>query len=738
MLFCSKFNVRIVSAIVWGQVGVFSGLCDTTGWQVEDAAARLKLPEYRVIPAAEPHELTPSLGAQREGDDRNWPVSHGDMGLRRYSGLKQINRSNVADLEVSWIYHSNDGEGNRQGEGSRRGWRGIQTNPVIVDGIMYAPTAGRAIVALDARNGKELWRFQLEAVESPGLSDAPARRGLVFWNGANRWQPRIVFTCGEWLYALYAESGLPVKNFGEEGRVPLPTSGTPTGGIWRDNYIVPGHKGDVYSFSLIDGSLNWRFHTIPTGEEFGADTWKGADKKGANPWAGLALDVERGIAYVSVGAPHPNFYGSQRVGDNLYGNCVVALDAATGERLWHFQNVRHDTWDLDNPAPPNLVTIRREGRLIDAVACVTKTGTTLLLDRVSGKPIFPFRLRRAPTSTLPGEVTAPYQPDPILPEPFAKTVFTRDDITNISPEATAFIETELAGANYGTWYSPHEAGKRTVSFGVLGGAEWPGGSFDAETGRLYFAANHLAFKMTILHNDEPPPAVPATAGELTYQQFCMPCHGPDRQGVGMAPALQGLRHSLDDAAVKEILRQGRNTMPPMPLSEEQTQALLDFLMIRDRGPDASSQKPDAPSYAVSGWGRLLDQEGYPGNRPPWGTLNSLNLNTGKLEWSVPLGEYDQLKERGIPKTGTINIAGPMVTAGGVVFCAGTADEKIRAFDKDTGEELWSAKLPFGGYAPPASYEIDGKQYIVIAAAGGGMVRTKVGDAWVAFALPEAN
>lgn len=696
--------------------------------QVEDAEARARLPWWQVIPAASENELTRAENEPDPSAFRSWTVSHGDAGARRYSALDQINRGNVERLRVEWIYRSG---------GNPTRWRGLQCNPIVVKGVLYAPTVDQDMVALDAARGTELWRFSPDKPQRIGLDDAPARRGLVFWPGNEAHGARLLFAFGTWVYALDPETGRRVAEFGEQGRAPLPTGGTAVGVIWEETYIVPGLHGDIFSYDIRDGTLRWRFHTLPEAHEWGADTWKGTEKGGANCWGGVVLDQPRGIVYAAIGAPHPNFVGVDRLGDNLYSNCVVALDARTGKRLWHFQNIRHDLWDLDNPAPPNLVTLTRDGRRIDAVACVTKTGTTLLLDRLSGKPLFPFRLRRAPVSSLPGEVTSAYQPDPELPEPFASPEFKWEDITRRSPAAREAVLKQVRGARYG-WYMPHAEGQPTLFRSTRGGAEWTGACVDVPTGRLYVSSNHLLSVATVFRSDERErdPALPPSEGEKVYQMWCSNCHGPRRQGVAMVPSLVGLRHRMTDDEVSALLKSGRGAMPPFPqLDRVQAGALIDFLMRRDQLPSQVSSGSPASRYMEVGYTFINDHEGYPGCEPPWGTLNCIDLNTGRLVWRVPLGEYDELSRQGFPKTGTENFGGPTVTAGGLVFCAGTKDEKIRAFDKDTGEELWSAKLPFGGYAPATIYEVEGRQFVVIAATGGGKPGTPVGDAWVAFALP---
>ncbi|MDB6173283.1 MAG: pyrrolo-quinoline quinone [Chthoniobacteraceae bacterium] len=687
----------------------------------ENPVVRAQMPEFLEIPAAAVEELTAANGAAGRGNARDWPRSLGDATSARYSALKGINRENVKGLELAWTYHSGDGSGN------------IQCNPVIVDGVMFAPTAGARIVAVNAATGQELWGFKPEK-KANRLEDAPARRGLIYWSGNGETSPRIFFTAGNWIYALNPKKGEPIESFGMGGRVELPTGGTVAGAVWKTTLVVPGFNGDVFAFNVGTGKLQWRFRTIPQGAEFGAETWQ-RPGQGANCWGGMALDESRGIAYVSTGSPKPNFDGSGHPGENLFANCLIALNVATGERLWHFQEIRHDIWDLDVPAPPNLVSVMHEGRRVDAVAQVTKIGNTLLLDRVTGKPLFPFRLHRAPVSRLTGEITWPYQPDVQLPEPFARQVFSRADITDRTPEARAFIEQLLSRANMG-WFEPFEESKPTAFYGLHGGAEWTGSAFDPASGRLYVTANELPWIITVFRDDDAPAARPATAGEQLYQQTCAACHGADLVGVGVAPPLRGLRHRMNDEQVREIWKKGRNLMPPAPpMSEDQQKALLDFLFVRDRvQPPTDLNAP--PRYSFGGYRKVLDHEEYPGSKPPWGTLNCLDLNSGKLLWKVPLGEYQALTRAGVAKTGTENFGGAMVTAGGLVFCSGTRDNKIRAFDSATGAELWSAPLPLHGTTAAATYEVDGRQFVVIPATGGGKLGGPTGDAYVAFALPK--
>jgi quinoprotein glucose dehydrogenase len=695
---------------------------------VEDAAAREKLPLYFTIPAAKPEELTPANGYPKHDTFLTWHRSHGDNSGARYSALDQINRQNVTNLQVAWIYHSGDGSNN------------LQCNPIIVHDVMIVPTPGKFIVGVDAENGRELWRFKPEG--------HPAFRGLIYWPGSFFAGERVLFCAGQYLYGLDPKNGQLIKSFGVDGRTLLPGRaedefGAATAGpaIFDRTIVVPGFEKDVWGFDVVSGKQRWTFHTVPPAGEFGYDTWDRTESYGANCWSGMALDEVRGIAYISTASAKPNFIGVWHRGDNLFADCLIALDARTGKRLWHFQETPHDIWDRDVSAPPNLATITRAGKRVDVVAVTTKNGDTLLLDRVTGKPIFPFRMRRAPTSDLPGEVTAPYQPDVELPERFAKMEFTAADLTDRTPEAAEFAANSFKSATTG-FFRPASLGHPNLYFGMDGGAEWSGACIDPETGRLYVSANHVGWLISVFRDDDPPdnPSAPKTHGRMVYEVSCAPCHGPNLLGIGVAPPLRGLRFRLSDNDIIQQVRTGKNGMPAFPkLSDTELKALLDYLMIRDRSSPPPTAKSERPHYSFTGYPRFLDNESYPANKPPWGTLNCIDLNTGKLEWKVPLGEYPQLAAQGVPKTGTENYGGAIVTAGGLLFCSGTRDGKIHAFDKGTGAELWSGKLPWVGSAPPATYQLNGRQYVVIASTGNKLGKaSEYGDAYVAFALPRPD
>ena len=695
-------------------------------WAVEDANERLKLPLYKMIASAKPGELTPANGCPKPETFLTWHRSHGDNGGMRYSALDQINCRNVTNLQQAWIYHSRDGSNN------------LQCNPIIVGEIMIAPTPGKFIVGINGENGKELWRFKPEG--------RPAFRGLIYWPGSDRAKERVLFCAGKYLYALNPGNGEIIASFGENGHTLLPGRvqggfGAATAGpaIFKEIIVVPGFEKDVWGFDVITGKHLWTFHTVPHPGEFGYDTWDRTEDYGANCWTGMALDEVRGIAYISTGGPKPNFIGVGHLGDNLFANCLIALDAQTGKRLWHFQEIPHDLWDRDISAPPNLATITRDGKRVDVVVVTTKNADTLLLDRVTGKPIFPYRMRRAPTSDLPGEVTAPYQPDLELPERFGKMEFTAADLTDRTPEAAEFAAARFKSVTTG-FFRPASLGHPNLYWGMDGGAEWSGACIDPGTGRLYVSANHLGWMISVFRDDDPPDesSGPKSHGRLVYETACAQCHGLDKLGIGVAPPLRGLRFRLSDAEIMRQVRTGTNGMTAFPtMSEADLKAVTDYLLLRDRTSPPPDIKPERPRYSFTGYPRFLDNDGYPASKPPWGTLNCLDLNTGKLIWQVPLGEYPELAAQGVAKTGTENYGGAIATAGGLLFCSGTRDAKIRAFDKETGAELWSGNLPWVGSAPPATYSIRGRQFVVTASTGNKLgQQSEYGDAYVAFALPQ--
>lgn len=702
----------------------------TSGCDRPDAAAeprdgdRAKHPEFIEIPAARLSELT--LAGTDEPTPPTWLRSGGGDANARYSPAAQIDTGNVHRLAVAWTYRSRDGAGN------------VQANPAIADGVIYAPTAGKHIVAIDGATGRERWRYAPYG-DAARMGYGPATRGLTFVPARAGTDARLYFMADGYLVAIDARSGRPVEQFGENGRAAsIKGAGTSsflgaTAPVVLGDIVVAANQNFLQGFDAETGRRRWAFDTLTYPVE------NPEADNGGNIWGGIALDGKRGIVFAAVGDPHPNFIGIDRRGDNRHSNSVIAVDARTGRLRWAFQAIRHDIWDLDISAPPNLVTITREGRRIDAVAQVTKQGVTLLLDRMSGKPIFPYRMRRAPASTLAGEVTALYQPAPELPQPFTRQTFTRGDLTDIDPAAARDALAVFRQASHG-FFVPHEVDKPTLFYGVHGGAEWPGAAFDPATGWLFVTANQIAHKIT-LRKIAPVAARydPAriAAGAALFRANCAACHGAARQGQGTAPPLTGLAGRMQADALRAIILSGRGGMPPFALPRHELDAIEAYLLgdTASGPPRQSDSVQSANGYTFDGFTKFLDAKGYPATKPPWGTLTAIDLNSGRIAWQVPLGEHPELTRRGIRKTGTENFGGATVTAGGLVFAAGTRDRMIRAFDKRTGRELWRHALPFGGFAPPAVYMAGGRQYVVVAAAGGGKLGGEKGDAYVAFALP---
>lgn len=708
---------------------------DPANLTVEDANARLSLPLYMTIPAENPGALTRANGYPKKETFTSWYRSHGDMGSSRYSLLDQINTSNVKDLKLAWIYHSKDATPERK-------YTPVQANPVVANGVIYIPTPGHSIVAINAKTGEEIWRFQ-----SP--EKFPAKRGLIWWQGTEKISPRIYFAAGYLLVALDAKTGKLVREFGNNGTVKSFRSSVAPA-IAKGRIVIGTFKPSIEAFDVVTGATSWTFDILQN--DTSIFDVRPNELTGGNPWGGLATDEERGVVYISTGNPQPTFVGVTRPGDNKNANSVVALDIRSGKKLWSFQEVRHDLWDLDIPASPLLTTISHNGERIDVVATVTKIGNTLLLDRLTGKPIFPFRLKRAATSNIPGEITSPYQPAIELPVPLANQEFSLKDVTNIGEANREFVLAKLRDAKLGLFVPP-EIGKRLVFFGSGGGGEWPGATVDQQTGVLYVSSNNMPWEVTLDNvgvADES--ALPVTEGRKLFLDNCSSCHGVNREGSA-GPRLVRVGLRLDAKELKSVVTNGRRAMPGFSsLPDEQVDSLIGYLLERDKFIEtAGSAKPNQHgAVRFENFQTFTDQEGYPASKPPWGLLNALDLNTGHIIWQVPLGEHDALTKRGVPITGTENYGGAIVTAGGLVFVGGTQDLKFRAFDKSNGKELWSYSLPFGGFAPPATYEADGRQYVIIPAVGGRFLAVGdtpelrqlpadefhlPGDALVAFSLP---
>jgi glucose dehydrogenase len=768
----------------------------------------------------------------------DWPVYNGGLDGDHYSPLTQITPQNVQHLQKAWTYDTAQ-------QGS------IQTNPVIVGRTLYGYTPRDEVIALDAATGKLKWKF-----DSGIVAGQPAR-GVAYWNDGQH--GRIYAGVMNFLYCLDAETGNLINSFGESGHVDLrkglvipgakgdfsalSIALTTPGVIFKDLIIVGGRNpeakpsppGYIQAIDLRTGEVRWTFHTIPVPGEPGYETWpKDAykDAGAANNWCGMALDSEHGIVYVPTGSAVMDFYGGDRLGNDLYANSLLALDANTGKRIWHFQGVHHDIWDRDFPSPPALFTVERDGRRIDAIAQTTKQGYLYLFNRANGEPLFPIHEHPYPKSDVPGEVTAPTQPKPDLPEPYARQALNEGILTTRTPEAHDWAVKAFRSFRNGGQFYPFAVGQQTVLFpGFDGGAEWGGPAIDPvhnviyinETEMVWTGAiapsrahspgealyqsqcamchgvdragspptfpslvnvtnrlpnekvvstiqhgagrmpsfpniqgEHLESLLTYLRATgaaAPPrelqsapaaqhPQAPSVdpAGAKVYAEQCAACHGEKLEGIQPAPGLVGIGSRMNAAQVAEVVQKGKGDMPPADAKGAQLDALLRFLEVgttvkkQEANPDEFSN-----TYIFSGYRKFLDPDGYPAITPPWGTLNAIDLKTGKYLWKVPLGEYPALAKQGLTNTGSENYGGPVVTASGLLFIGATVyDHKLRAFDTANGKVLWETELPFSGVATPSTYSVDGRQYVVIAVSGARTQNDPQGGMYVAFALPETE
>jgi glucose dehydrogenase len=694
--------------------------------------------------------VVPGQAPSGPAADTDWPVYRGDPKANQYVPLAQIHAANVHRLVPAWEYHT--------GDATQRST--MHVNPIVVNGKMYITTPSLKAVALDAASGREIWSFDPSKYNERRAVIRLRNRGVSYWKGQEG--ERIFHFVKDRIYALDAQTGRLISTFGKSGYVDLreglgvvpATVGlemTSPGAIYR-NLLILGSRvnesydaspGHIRAYDVLSGRLVWVFHTIPQKGQPGHETWKwteGETYGGANAWGGITVDEQRGWAFAATGSATEDFYGGFRKGSNLYANSVLALDAATGALKWHYQTVHHDIWDYDNPAAPILVTLTTGTTSRDAVVQLTKMGFTFVLDRETGQPLFPVNEVPVPGSTVPGEEAWPTQPIPVKPAPLVRQSLTETDLTNVTPAAREHALKEFRKYRSGSIYTPPSTQGTLTQPGHLGGSEWHGGAFDPSLNVLYVNVNDAPTINRLRPVYDAPadgPQTPTELGRRIYERSCVACHGAERQGSPpQTPSLVNLKKSPQE--LETVIRQGRNSMPAFGyLRPQETTALTAYLTSQPTPSKVDPASRPADRYTIEGYTVFGDPDGVPAIAPPWGTLNAIDLIKGELLWKVPLGEYPQLVAKGIRNTGSMNFGGVVATAGGLLFVAATADEKIRAFESHSGRVLWEHQLPAGGYATPSIYMLNGREYVVVAAGGGGKNATKSGDSIVAFALPQA-
>lgn len=679
-------------------------------------------------------------------DKGDWSEYLGGADRNHYAALNQIDTANVDQLQVAWEYHSGD-----SGQ--------VQCNPIIIDGILYGLTASNHVFALHATTGIEIWRNNIGDEFAGNVN-----RGVTYWEDKDKEDKRILFAYGEWLTCLDAANGKVITSFGDQGRISLKAGlgdgiadkyvgSTTPGALFEDFIIMPIRVGEgegaapghIQAFNVKTGELVWVFHTIPKPGEAGYDTWpKGAysDKTigGANNWAGMAIDHQREMIYIPTGSPAFDFYGANRLGQNLYGNSLLALDVRTGSYKWHFQTVHHDIWDRDLPAPPNLLTVRHEGKMIDVVAQVTKTGFVFVFDRENGRPLFPIEERPFLNSNVPGEETWPTQPVPVLPKPFARQDMEEGDISVLAQNREELLGVFRA-SNSG-FYHPLAVDKNHYFVAwCRRGCRMGGAAVDPD-GILYINANEMPWLFSLTVTKVSSAHGKLSEGNVLYNRHCVSCHGKDLKGSETSgfPSLVAVNERMKQEDILRLIDNGKGMMPGFShVNAIEKQAIIDFISGSEKTEitesiDLSELGVDKGPFQFNGYHKFLDNRGFPAISPPWGTLTAIDLNTGNHLWKVPLGEFKELIAEGASATGTENYGGPVVTAGGLLFIAATKDGMFRAFNKTTGKLLWQKELPAAGFATPSTYQVDGKQYIVMAC-GGTKLGVKKGDSYIAFSLP---
>ncbi|RZU39094.1 pyrroloquinoline quinone-dependent dehydrogenase [Edaphobacter modestus] len=696
-----------------------------------------------------------------------WRDYGGSSDGSQYSGLRQINRTNVRKLQRAWTFETGDE-------------RGYAFNPIVIGDVMYVLARNNSVVALDATSGREIWSHSFDAKTS-----LITNRSINYWESEDKKDQRLILAVDNALQELDARTGKPIASFGTTGRVDLreglgrdPKKLTLVqsynpGRVFHDLLILgsatneeyESGPGDIRAYNILTGHLEWTFHTIPHPGEVGYETWpKDAWKSvgGANAWSGMALDEKRGMIFVPTASPKYNFYGANRKGANLFGDCLLALDARTGKLIWYYQTVHHDIWDYDNATTPMLLTVRHDGKMVDVVAQASKVGFIWVFERETGKPLWPVEERRVPKSDMPGEETSPTQPFPSKPPAFARQTFTEKDLSPfLEPAEREQLRLQIKGARNQGLFTPPGLENTVEMPGNNGGANFGGAAIDPEKGYLYVVSKDLPSMLKLTLAAEPlKTGSPEVRGRALFEANCSLCHGSNREGKPPAiPSLLDIRSRMDEKEIEDAVRYGKGPMPSFArLSSSDVTTLIAYLTRPDLAPSVpatNGQKtrvdagdPTAAHYR-SGFGFMFAESGLPVIAPPWTTLTGYDLNTGTIRWQMPLGEVPEMAAQGYTRTGShFPKVNPIVTAGGLIF-TGSRDRKVRALDSSTGKVLWETELGSGLEGMPAIYEINGREYVVFCAAARSTTHTHavvghpasqepIHGAYVAFALPDGR
>ena len=693
-------------------------------------------------------------------DYSGWHMAGGNANMNHFSTLAQIDTNNVKDLQVAWTYHAGDADTAAKSQ--------IQCNPIIVNGVLYGTSPALTLFAVDAATGKSKWTYKPEIKidgSKAGHFNLNNNRGVTYWTDGKD-DERIMYVTGPYLQAVDAKTGKLIDAFGNHGEVELHiglgenasdlfVTATTPGTIYKDFFLtgtrvsesMDAAPGYVRAFDVRSGAVKWVFHTIPQPGEAGYETWENKEAwkltGGVNNWMGMTIDQKTGIAYVPLGSAAMDFYGGKRPGADLYSDCLVALDAATGKVLWHFQYVHHDTWDRDPSSAPVLVTLKHDGKMIDAVVQTTKQGFVFVFDRKTGKPV--FKVDEVPVDTvtdLVDEKLWPTQPEPELPKAYVRQSVTEKDVNPyLSDSDKQDIKKQLAGFHTGHLFTPQSKTGTIVFPGFDGGAEWGGPSVDPDKGILYVNASEMPWILKMY--DVPQKAAGkenyGQAGVRLFQQNCMACHGKNRKGGGNYPSLIAVNKKLNESSFIAFINAGRRMMPAFQhLPQEEKEAIASYVLelpAEQKKPYVQqiSAKEDFRNipYTISGYNKFVTKTGLPAIAPPWGSLSAIDLNTGQYLWKDTLGTDPRFPN--VKNTGTENYGGSAITKNGLLFIAATSDGMFRVFNRFNGKLLWSYKLPTSAFATPSVYEVNGTEYVVIAC-GGGKLSTKSNDSYVAFAL----